>query len=58
MKNILQYAKTIAALVGAVFTSVAATIPDAPLWVTITIAVATAIAVFAIPNQSTSEHVE
>jgi len=53
MENILQYAKTIAAFLGAVLTSVSAVIPDAPLWLTITLAVLSAVAVFAIPNAPT-----
>lgn len=53
MSNIAQYAKTIAALIGAILTSVSAVLPVVPLWVTIVLAVASAVAVFAIPNAPT-----
>jgi hypothetical protein len=53
MTNILQYAKTIAALLGAILTSVSASIPETPLWVTIALAIASAVAVFAVPNAVT-----
>lgn len=52
---IFQYAKTIAALIGAVLTSVSAVLPVVPLWLTVVLAVATAIAVFVVPNAATPE---
>lgn len=58
MYQIAQYAKTIAALVGAVLTSVSAALPEVPLWLTITLAVATAVAVFVFPNAPTDQQRE
>lgn len=51
--SILQYSKSIAGLVGFVLTSVAAALPDVPLWLVITIAAATAVSVWAVPNTIT-----
>lgn len=53
MNKIFQYAKTIAALIGAILTSVSAVIPDAPLWLTVALAIATAVSVFVVPNEVT-----
>lgn len=53
MNVILQHLKTVAALIGAVLTSVMAILPEAPLWLKITTAVVSAIAVYALPNQLT-----
>ena len=58
MRDILQYAKTIAALIGAILTSVSASLPEVPLWVTITLAVASAVAVFVVPNEVTEKQRE
>lgn len=58
MQQIMQYAKTIAALLGAILTSVIAVIPDAPIWLTIALAVSTAVAVFVVPNAPTPKQVE
>ena len=58
MTNILQYAKTIAALLGAILTSVSASLPEVPLWVTITLAIASAVAVFVVPNEVTEKQRE
>lgn len=55
---IFQYAKTIAALIGAVLTSVSAALPEVPLWLTVTLAVVTAVAVFVVPNAPTPEQKE
>lgn len=52
MYKILQYAKAIAALIGAVLTSVIVILPEVPLWLAIVSAVVTAVAVYAIPNAS------
>lgn len=48
-----QYVKTYAALIGAILTSVSAVLPESPLWLTITLAIASAVAVFAFPNEIT-----
>lgn len=58
MGNILQYTKTLAALIGAVLTSVSAVLPVVPVWVTIVLAVASAVAVFAFPNAVTEQQKE
>lgn len=52
-ERVAQYAKFIAALIGAVLTSVSAVLPEVPLWLTISLAVASAVAVFAVPNSLT-----
>lgn len=52
MREILTYAKSIAALLGAVLTSVIVILPEVPLWLAIVSAVVTAVAVYAIPNAS------
>lgn len=46
----LKYAKTIAALVGAVLTSVIVTLPEVPVWLAVVSSIVTAIAVYVIPN--------
>ena len=53
MTNILQYAKTFAALAFAVLTSISAAIPEVPLWVTIALAISGAVSVFVVPNAVT-----
>lgn len=58
MLRIAQYAKFIAALVGAILTSVASVLPVVPQWVTITLAIASAVAVFVIPNEITDSQAE
>lgn len=50
MRKILESAKAIAALVGAILTSVIMTLPDVPLWLAVVSSVVTAIAVYVIPN--------
>lgn len=55
MNKFFQYAKAIAGLIGAVLTSVAAAIPDAPLWLVVALSVASAIAVYAVPNAITDQ---
>lgn len=52
MKQILAYAKAIAALLGAVLTSVIVILPEVPLWLAIVSAVVTAVAVYVVPNAS------
>ena len=52
MYKILEYAKSIAALLGAVLTSIIVILPEVPLWLAIVSAVVTAVAVYAIPNAS------
>ena len=54
MNNIFQYAKTIAALFFAVLTSVSASLPEVPLWVTIALAITGAVSVFVVPNAPTN----
>lgn len=59
MDKIKQYAKFIAALLGAIAVSFAGLIPDeASPWVQAVIALATAVSVLAIPNQITDEQYE
>ena len=56
----LKYAKAIAALIGAVLTSVIVTLPEVPLWLAVVSSIVTAVAVYAIPNASADaqgEHV-
>lgn len=50
MTKILEYAKGIAALVGAVLTSVIVVLPEVPLWLAVVSSIVTAVAVYAIPN--------
>lgn len=55
MYKILEYAKSIAALLGAVLTSIIVILPEVPLWLAIVSAVVTAVAVYAIPNASPAD---
>lgn len=51
----LAYAKALAALLGAVLTSVMVVLPEVPLWLVVVTTVATAVAVYTVPNKSLSE---
>lgn len=53
--KILEYAKSIAALLGAVLTSVIVVLPEVPLWLAIASAAITAVAVYAVPNADPEE---
>lgn len=56
--KVLEYAKAIAALIGAIVTAILGVIPESPQWLVIVGVVFTVIATYAIPNRSSSgEHV-
>lgn len=61
-RKLFEYAKAIAALLGAVLTSVIVTLPEVPLWLAIVSAAVTAVAVYVVPNavpedDTTGKHV-
>lgn len=49
--HILANAKAYAALLGAVLTAIIAGDPNAPTWLTVAVAVCTAVATWAVPNR-------
>ena len=51
MKDILVYAKAIAALLGAIVTAVLGVIPESPQWLVIVGVVFTVVATWAVPNR-------
>ena len=53
MDHILVYAKGYAVILGGILTSIAAILPEVPLWLKIVIAAATAVSVLAVPNKPT-----
>ena len=59
MLKALEYAKAIAALLGAILTSVIVVLPEVPMWLAIVSAIVTAVAVYAVPNADPAqgEHV-